>query len=50
MVEQLATAAGGELRLCYAGHHTTTGVASDVNCRHDDRMTVTVILPAATAQ
>jgi two-component system, OmpR family, sensor kinase len=50
MVEQLVTAAGGELRLCYAGHHTTTGMATDVNCRHDDRMTVTVILPAATAQ
>ena len=49
IVEQLVTGAGGELRLCYAGHHVSSGVPTEVSCRHDDAMTVTVILPIATA-
>jgi signal transduction histidine kinase len=45
IVEQVVTAADGELRLCHGGHHSSTGTPTDVRCRHDDRMTVTVILP-----
>jgi signal transduction histidine kinase len=45
IVEQLVTAAGGELRLCSGGHHSSVGVATEVPCRHDGRMTVTVVLP-----
>jgi signal transduction histidine kinase len=45
IVEQLVTAAGGELRLCHGGHHTSVGTAAEVPCHHDDRMTVTVLLP-----
>ena len=45
IVEQLVTAAGGELRLCFAGHHTAAGAPADVPCAHDGRMTVTVVLP-----
>jgi signal transduction histidine kinase len=47
LVEHLVVRAGGELRLCHAGHHTSTGVVSDVTCGHDDRMTATVLLPVA---
>jgi len=46
IVEQLVTAAHGELRLCFAGRHSSTGSTIDVPCRHDDRMTATVLLPA----
>lgn len=45
LVEQLALRARGEVRLCHGGTHTSTGVASDVVCAHDDRMTVTVLVP-----
>ena len=47
LVEHLVGGAGGELRLCSAGHHVIHGVASGVPCTHDDRMTVTVIVPSA---
>jgi two-component system OmpR family sensor kinase len=46
IVQELVTAAGGELRLCSGGHHHSAGTPTTVECRHDDRMTVTVILPA----
>jgi signal transduction histidine kinase len=49
IVEQLVGAAGGELRLCCGGHHTSAGRATGVPCRHDGRMTVTVLLPASTS-
>jgi signal transduction histidine kinase len=49
IVERLVTEAGGELRLCYAGQHLATGRPAAVQCRHDDRMTVSVILPATTS-
>lgn len=49
IVDQLVTGAGGELRRCYAGHHVSSGTPSGVSCRHDDAMTVSVILPVATA-
>ena len=46
LVEQLVLRAGGEVRLCHAGHHASTGISADVPCGHDERMTVTVLLPA----
>jgi signal transduction histidine kinase len=46
IVEQLVVGAGGELRLCHAGHHHATGVPSGVHCCHDGAMTVSVVLPA----
>jgi two-component system OmpR family sensor kinase len=49
IVEQLVTDAGGELRLCHGGHHVSSGTPTEVRCRHDDNMTISVILPAATA-
>lgn len=49
IVEQLVTGAGGELRLCYGGHHVSRGTPTEVRCRHDDAMTISVILPAASA-
>lgn len=45
LVEHLVARAGGELRLCHGGHHASTGAPTDVPCRHDDRMSVTVLLP-----
>jgi signal transduction histidine kinase len=47
IVEELVTAAGGELRLCHAGHHDSAGIRTDVDCDHDEAMTVTVVLPVA---
>ena len=49
IVEQLVVATGGELRLCYAGHHSSSGADTRVHCRHDEGMTVTVILPATSS-
>ncbi|SDS99018.1 Signal transduction histidine kinase [Friedmanniella luteola] len=36
---------GGELRLCYAGHHELYGAAMPPLCQHGPAMTVTVLLP-----
>lgn len=47
LVERLVTDAGGELRLCFRGHHERRGVPVPVACDHTDAMTVTVLLPAA---
>jgi len=44
LVEHLVATAGGELRLCHGGHHVTSGTPADVPCRHDDRMTATVLV------
>jgi signal transduction histidine kinase len=49
LVAILVQDAGGELRLCYAGHHEHTGRGIPVPCRHGEAMTVTVLLPAAGA-
>jgi signal transduction histidine kinase len=46
IVEKLVTAVGGELRLCADGQHWSSGVPAPVPCRHDGRMTVTVVLQA----
>jgi two-component system OmpR family sensor kinase len=49
IVEQLVTGTGGELRLCHSDRHVSSGTPTEVRCRHDDAMTISVILPAATA-
>ncbi|MFC5177395.1 sensor histidine kinase [Nocardioides taihuensis] len=49
LVEQLVARSGGELRLCCGGEHTSYGVASGVPCEHGPAMTVTVLLPRASA-
>ena len=45
LVEHLVATAGGELRLCCDGHHSTSGISANVPCRHDDRMTATALVP-----
>jgi signal transduction histidine kinase len=45
LVEHLVGRAGGEVRLCHDGHHVSAGTPADVPCRHDGRMTATVLLP-----
>ena len=50
LVEHLVRAAGGELRLCSGGHHVRYGATTGVACGHDDRMTVTIVLPTAVAE
>jgi signal transduction histidine kinase len=45
LVAGLLTEAGGELRLCHAGQHTSHGMPSGLPCQHDDRMTATAYLP-----
>jgi signal transduction histidine kinase len=48
LVDGLVARAGGELRLCHAGHHQIAGsVQSTVCCDHGPEMTVTVLLRAA---
>jgi signal transduction histidine kinase len=47
LVTSLATEAGGELRLCHDGHHTSYGRSAPVPCTHGPAMTVTVLLPTA---
>jgi len=45
IVDQVVRQAGGELRLCHAGHHTGHGPAvAEVACEHSAAMTATVIL------
>ncbi len=45
LVLALVVEAGGELRLCAAGRHESFGRAVDWECAHDDRMTVSVLVP-----
>jgi signal transduction histidine kinase len=47
LVESIVTGAGGELRLCFDGVHEGFGETTAVPCRHDEEMTVTVLLPLA---
>jgi len=49
LVATLVEAAGGEVRLCFAGEHQHSGRPAPVPCQHDDAMTVTVLLPAIPA-
>ena len=45
LVDEIVRAAGGELRLCHAGTHHPAEPALGGPCDHDERMTVTVVLP-----
>ncbi|SDT00330.1 Signal transduction histidine kinase [Friedmanniella luteola] len=45
LVAAAVTRAGGELRLCSAGHHQSSGVPTPSTCEHGPAMTVTVLLP-----
>ena len=47
IVEQVVTAAGGELRLCHGGMHHAVGVPSGLPCDHGPQMSVTVVVPTA---
>ena len=53
LVERIVTGAGGQVRLCFAGHHARRGATGDgldeVACDHTEAMTVTVLLPLADA-
>lgn len=46
LVEALVTAAGGELRMCFGGHHERWGRQIEVRCEHGPEMCVTVLLPS----
>jgi two-component system OmpR family sensor kinase len=46
LVESIVTTTGGQLRLCSGGRHERFGAAFDVDCDHDDAMTVTILFPA----
>jgi signal transduction histidine kinase len=48
LVATLIETAGGELRLCWAGRHQSTGRRVPIECDHDEAMTVTVLLPGAS--
>lgn len=45
LVQALVDQGGGELRLCFDGHHASHGVAVPVACGHGPAMTATVLLP-----
>jgi len=45
LVLALVTQAGGELRLCHDGHHTSRGRPAPVECSHGRQMTVSILLP-----
>lgn len=49
LVEALVSQAGGELRLCHGGHHSSHGRSVPLACGHGAAMTVTVLLPATSA-
>lgn len=50
LVSTLVIRAGGELRLCHDGRHTSHGSPTPVACGHGPGMTVTVLLPTAPIQ
>jgi signal transduction histidine kinase len=45
LVDSIVANAGGQLRLCSHGQHKMSGAELGTTCTHDDRMTVTVLLP-----
>lgn len=49
LVERIVTDAGGELRLCFAGEHQSTGHTTREPCTHGPAMTVTALLPRRPA-
>lgn len=48
LLATIVTDAGGQLRLCYDGHHRVVGVRKSTPCTHDSAMTVTILLPSAS--
>jgi len=48
LLATIVTDVGGQLRLCYEGHHEVVGAHVSMPCTHDSAMTVTVLLPAAS--
>lgn len=49
LVQAMVAQAGGELRMCHAGHHASHGGRAPVACTHGLEMTVTVLLPTGPA-
>ena len=47
LVRSVVEEGGGRLRVCSGGRHETYGARVDLPCRHDGRMTVSVLLPRA---
>ncbi|KQZ70785.1 sensor histidine kinase [Nocardioides sp. Root151] len=47
LVASLTVSCGGELRLCFDGHHVSHGLSVPVPCVHGPAMTATVLLPTA---
>ena len=45
LVRSIVEQGGGRLRVCSGGRHETYGAGVDLPCRHDERMTVSVLLP-----
>ncbi|CAI9404129.1 sensor histidine kinase [Nocardioides sp. T2.26MG-1] len=45
LVQAMVAQAGGELRLCHAGHHASHGGRAPVACTHGHEMTVSILLP-----
>ena len=48
LVQAIVAQAGGELRLCYEGHHASHGGRAPVACTHGPEMTVSILLPTGT--
>jgi signal transduction histidine kinase len=48
VVKALVVAAGGELRMCFGGHHERWGKSVSVACEHGPEMTVTILLPTGS--
>ncbi len=48
LVQAMVAQAGGELRLCHAGHHSSHGGRAPVACTHGPEMTVSILLPTGT--
>ena len=45
LVRSIVEENGGRLRVCSRGRHESYGASVDLPCRHDERMTVAVLLP-----
>jgi signal transduction histidine kinase len=45
LVRSIVEENGGRLRVCSRGRHESYGAPVDLPCRHDERMTVAVLLP-----
>ncbi|MCW2845114.1 MAG: ATP-binding region, ATPase domain protein [Nocardioides sp.] len=46
LVEQVVARAGGELRLCHDGEHTSHGTPAPIPCDHGPGMAASVLLPS----